>query len=73
MMFVIFDVFVQAVGGIRQIVWAGGIFQNLPNLYVEIQVDQSVQRTKVVKKNTAPIWEADFYLRVKSPIDRTSH
>lgn len=52
----------RLVDGVSEIVWAQGFFKKLPNLYVEIKVEESVQRTKTAKGARTPSWKEDFYL-----------
>lgn len=47
----------------NQILWKPNIFnKKAPDLYVEIRLDQVVQRTRVIKRNLTPTWDEDLTL-----------
>ncbi|KIM73366.1 hypothetical protein PILCRDRAFT_728873 [Piloderma croceum F 1598] len=49
------------IGSIDRIVWPKKLFQKKPpNLYVEVQVGESVQHTRVVERSTTPAWNEEF-------------
>jgi Ca2+-dependent lipid-binding protein len=35
-----------------------------PNLYVEIQVEESAKQRTVIKRNEAPVWNEEFIMYV---------
>jgi Ca2+-dependent lipid-binding protein len=35
-----------------------------PNLYVEIKLEESVQKTEVIERNKAPSWNEEFKMYV---------
>ena len=50
-----------SVGSIDGVVWPKKLFQKKPpNLYVEVQVEGSVQHTRVVERSTTPAWNEEF-------------
>jgi C2 domain len=50
-----------SVGSIDGVVWPKKRFQKKPpNLYVEVQVEGSVQRTRVVERSSTPVWNEEF-------------
>ena len=51
------------VSTVDQIEWPKKLFRNKPpNLYVEVRLGQSVQRTKVIERSMAPIWDEELPL-----------
>jgi Ca2+-dependent lipid-binding protein len=52
------------VRGAAEIQWASTLFHKTPSLYVEINVDQVMQRTRVIKRNLTPVWDETLTLLV---------
>jgi hypothetical protein len=51
------------VSSVGQIEWPKKLFRKKPpNLYVEIRVEQSVMRTKVVNRSLTPTWDEELPL-----------
>ena len=51
------------VSSIGQIKWPKKLFRNKPpSLYVEVRVEQSVMRTKVINRSLTPIWDEELPL-----------
>jgi hypothetical protein len=45
----------------NEIQWAASFLHKAPNLYVEVQLDGNVQRTRVVKRNVTPTWNETLW------------
>jgi hypothetical protein len=53
--------FYYPVSSVDQIEWPKKLLQNKPpNVYVEIQLEQSVLRTRVVKRSMTPTWDEEL-------------
>src|SRR3984885_14921440 len=56
-------VFYYPVSTVDQIEWPKKLFRNKPpNLYVEVQLGQSVQRTRVIERSMTPTWNEELPL-----------
>jgi hypothetical protein len=56
-------VFHYPVSTVDQIEWPKKLFRNKsPNLYVEVQLGQSVQRTRVIERSMTPTWNEELPL-----------
>ena len=56
-------VFYYPVSTVDQIEWPKKLFQKKPpNLYVEVRVEQLVQRTRVVNRSMTPTWDEELPL-----------
>jgi hypothetical protein len=53
--------FYYSVSSVDKIEWPKKLFQNKPpNIYVEVQLEQSVLRTRVVKRSMTPTWDEEL-------------
>jgi len=51
------------VRGLNETQWrANRLHGKTPSLYVEIGLEQVVQRTRIVKRNLTPVWDEDLVL-----------
>jgi C2 domain len=56
-------VFCYSVSTVDQIGWPKKLFRNKPpNLYVEVRLGQSVQRTRVIERSMTPTWNEELLL-----------
>jgi hypothetical protein len=52
-----------SVSTVDQIEWPKKLFRNKPpNLYVEVRLEQSVQRTRVIERSMTPTWNEELPL-----------
>ncbi|KIM82890.1 hypothetical protein PILCRDRAFT_7772 [Piloderma croceum F 1598] len=56
--------YILSVSSVDQIEWPKKLFRNKPpNLYVEVRLGQSVQRTRVIERSMTPTWNEELPLQ----------